>query len=153
MFSDFLIVPVVVVFTLLVCRWIMQPGLAWSGSLRAPSWTPARRTVSIAWIGLGALVAISAILAFEAGGGARPQMLAALFGVNAFLNVAWTFLFFRQRQIGSASLEALLLALSIAMLIGNVYPLSAIAALLLIPYFLFALFVAALAYAIFRLNP
>lgn len=79
-------------------------------------------------------------------------MLAALFVVHALLNVAWCFLFFVQRQIGSAALECSLVVLCVVMLTIGVFPLSVLGALLLVPYLAWSLYAMGLTYAIFRLN-
>lgn len=131
---------------------VARPGVKWSSQLRIPRWTPAAGTVVAVWAAVYAMGAASALLVFSSGGGARPEMLAALFAVSALLNVVWCFLFFVQRQIGSAVLSAALLGLAIAMLIANALPVSLLSALLLAPYLAWVIFAAGLNYAIFRLN-
>lgn len=152
MSPHYIVIALATIATAVAGGWLTQSGMKWYRTIRVPSWTPAGRTIGAVWTVLYAMAAISAMLAFANGGGARPAMLAALFAVNALLNVAWCFLFFMQRQIGSAALESALLALSIVMLIVNVYPLSLLAALLLAPYLVWVLFATGLTYAIFRLN-
>ena len=66
--------------------------------------------------------------------GMRFWLIIALFVVNAFLNVYWSYLFFHQHQVGVALLGALLLELTIFLLIFLMWPVSHKTTYLLIPY-------------------
>ncbi len=132
--------------------WIGRAGMGWYCRLRLPEWTPGGRVIGFVWAILYPMAALSAVLALSTAAPGRYAMIGALYGVNAFLNLAWTYLFFRRRQIGSAALDALLVAVSIAVIQWNVYSASPWAALLLAPYLVWTLFAAWLTYAIFGLN-
>jgi tryptophan-rich sensory protein len=147
---------IVVAVTLLTASlgaWITRSGLEWYRTIHVPSWTPSGKAIGRVWTVIYTLTAVSAMLSLRAADSAQFPMLAALFGVNAFLNAAWSYLFFGQRQLGSAVLDSGLLALSIVVLIVTVVPLSILAAALLVPYLLWVIFATGLTYAIFRLNP
>jgi benzodiazapine receptor len=127
-------------------------GMEWYRGLKVPSWTPAGSVIGRVWLVLYVTAALSAALALNAAPAERYTMVAALYAVNAFLNLAWPYLFFVRRQIGSAALEALLLAASVAVIQGNVLMSSPVAAVLLLPYLGWTLFAARLTYAIYGLN-
>ncbi len=130
-----------------------RAGRSWYHRLRLPSWTPPSRRFGLVWTLIYFLAAVSAALALDAAGPALFPMIAALYAVNAFLNLAWPYLFFNRRQIGSATLDAALLAVSVAVLMAEVFPLSAAASVLLAPYLLWSAFASVLSYVIFRRNP
>ncbi len=152
MFTYYIVIIAAALATAALGARFAQSGKSWSRTIRVPDWTPAGRTIAIVWAILYGMSALSAIFAFSAGGGGRPDMLAALFLVHALLNVSWCFLFFIQKQIGSAALECSLVALCVVMLAISVFPLSVLGALLLVPYLAWSLYAMALTYAIFRLN-
>ena len=146
------VIAAVTVVTALAGSWITRGGMGWYLRLRVPSWTPSGKVIGAVWTVLYLLAAISAALSLDAVAADRRDMLAALFGVNAFLNVAWNYLFFERRQIGSAAMEAALLALSIVILMVQIFPFSPLAAWLLAPYLIWVCIATALTAMIFRLN-
>jgi benzodiazapine receptor len=130
-----------------------RSGMPWYRRLSLPSWTPPPPLIGLLWTLIYLLAAVSAILALDAAGPSRSPMIAALYAVNAFLNLAWPYLFFTRRQIGSATLDAALLTVSVAVLGVQAFPLSPAAAVLLAPYLLWSAFATFLSYVIFRRNP
>lgn len=146
------VIAAVTVFTALAGSWITRGGMGWYLRLRVPSWTPSGRVIGAVWTVLYLLAALSAAMSLDAVSADRRDMLAALFGVNAFLNVAWNYLFFERRQIGSAAMEAALLALSIVILMVQIFPFSPLAVWLLAPYLIWVCFATWMTAMIFRLN-
>ncbi len=150
--AHYLIIPLVTAAVAAGGRWFSRSGMDWYRGLRVPSWTPAGKVIGRVWAVLYVTAAVSAVLALNAVPPERYTMVASLYGVNAFLNLAWPYLFFIRRQIGSAALEALLLGASVAIIQGNVLMFSPVAAVLLLPYLAWTLFAARLTYAIYGLN-
>ena len=150
--AHYLIIPLVTAGVAAGGGWLSRSGMEWYRGLRVPSWTPAGNVIGRVWAALYVMAALSAALALNAAPPERYTMVAALYAVNAFLNLAWPYLFFVRRQIGSAALEALLLAASVAVIQGNVLMSSPVAAVLLLPYLGWTLFAARLTYAIYGLN-
>ncbi len=148
----YVVIPLVPAAVAAVGGWFTRSGMNWYRGLKVPSWTPSGKVIGRVWVALYMMAALSAALALDAVPKERYAMVAALYAVNAFLNVAWPYLFFVRRQIGSATFEALLLAISIAVIQGNALAFSPVAAVLLLPYLGWTLFAARLTYAIFGLN-
>jgi translocator protein len=126
----------------------------WYRNLNKPSWQPADWLFPVVWTLIFAMIAWSAADAWiNAEPEARWLQVLLPFTVNLALNIAWSFLFFRMRRPRLALLEVTALWLSIVVLIALVWPISTLAALLLVPYLLWVSFAAVLNRAIVRLNP
>ncbi|HTP89097.1 MAG TPA: TspO/MBR family protein [Bryobacteraceae bacterium] len=150
--AHYILIPLIAVGVVMAGSLITRSGLAWYRTLRIPAWTPPSRIIAGMWTILALLTCASAILAWDTTPPAALGQLAALYLVNAFLNVAFSYLFFVRHQIGSATIEALLLAISVGIMMVQVAPGSWVAALLLVPYLLWVLFAAWLSFTVFRLN-
>jgi benzodiazapine receptor len=150
--AHYILIPLIAIAVVLAGSLITRSGLAWYRTLRIPPWTPAAKIITGVWSILYVLTCVSAILAWDASPEQVRGQVVALYMVNAFLNVAFSYLFFARHQMGSATLEAVLLAVSVAVIMVQVFPASWIAALLLAPYFLWVLFASYLSFTVFRLN-
>lgn len=150
--AHYILIPLIAVVVVLAGSLITRSGLVWYRTLRIPPWTPPSRIISGMWSILYVLTCISAILAWDASPEQIRGQVAALYMVNAFLNVAFSYLFFVRHQMGSATLETMLLAISVAIIMVQVFPVSWIAALLLLPYLLWVMFAGYLSFTVFRLN-
>ena len=152
MHIHYVVIPLIGVAVLMAGSLITRSGMAWYRTLRIPAWTPSPRIISGIWTILLVLTSASAILAWDGTLLKDCGQLAALYLVNAFLNVAFSYLFFVRHQMGSATMEALLLAISVGVIMVQVYSVSLPAAILLIPYLLWVLFAAWLSFTVFHLN-
>jgi benzodiazapine receptor len=74
------------------------------------------------------------------------------FGTNLALNLAWTLIFFRGRSPLAAGVEIVVLESTIVALVVRAWPLSRLAALLLVPYALWVAIATALTWAIWARN-
>jgi tryptophan-rich sensory protein len=148
----YILIPLIAIAVVMAGSLITRSGLPWFRTLRIPSWMPPARIITGMWTILAVLTCVSAILAWDASPDRDHGELGALYSVNAFLNVAFSYLFFARHQMGSATLEALLLAISVAIIGVQVWTASWVAALLLGPYLLWVLFAAYLSFTVFRLN-
>ena len=123
----------------------------WYPELRKPSGTPPAWVFGPVWTTLYVLMAVSAWLVwYQYGWGARAALL--IFFAQVALNAAWSGIFFGARQPGLAAAEILVLWLAIAYNIFVFYSLSAVAALLLVPYLLWVTYASYLNFSIWRLN-
>ena len=75
-----------------------------------------------------------------------------LFGVQLTLNALWPLCFFGLRSPLTGFIEIVLLWCAIAATLAAFYRLRPLAAVLLVPYWLWVTFAAALNFAIWRLN-
>jgi tryptophan-rich sensory protein len=150
--AHYILIPLAALAVVLAGGLITRSGSAWFRTLRVPSGMPQARLMTAMWTMLAVLACISAILAWDASPERDRAETAALYLVNAFLNVAFSYLFFARRQMGSATLEAALLAISVALIGVQVWTASWIAAVLLAPYLVWVLYAGWLSFAVFRLN-
>jgi benzodiazapine receptor len=125
----------------------------WYRGLRKPSWQPPDWAFAPAWTTIFALAVVAAVLGWYAAPSAGGRgLMVALFGVNAVLNMAWSWLFFRLQRPDWALMEVALLWLSILALIVLLWPWAPPAAWSLIPYLLWVSFASFLNWTIVRLN-
>jgi translocator protein len=125
----------------------------WYQSLRQPDWAPPDIAFGPAWTLIFGLCAIAAATAWMAAPSrATADTVIGLFALNGFLNLLWSFLFFRAQRPDLAAYEVWLLWASIAALIVVLWRFSRPAALLLVPYLLWVTFAGVLNEAVVRLN-
>jgi tryptophan-rich sensory protein len=125
----------------------------WYRNLRKPSWQPPDWLFGPVWTIIIGLSAWSAVIGWRHAGTPNGQIfVAALFGVNVLLNVAWSYFFFFRRRPDLALKEVVGLWLSIAALIAAMAPISSLGAGLLVPYLIWVSFAAFLNLTIVRLN-
>ncbi|WFE69951.1 tryptophan-rich sensory protein [Halomonas sp. M1] len=124
----------------------------WYRELRKPSWTPPDIVFPIAWGILYLLMAIAAWRVYMAD--ASPLRTAGLvvYGLQLVANAAWSWLFFGRKQIGAAWVDIALLLGLITLTIGLFINVSALAAWLMVPYWLWVALALALNTSILRLN-
>lgn len=126
----------------------------WYQSLRKPAWQPPDWLFGPAWTVIFALTALSAAQAWrDAPDQASREWMVGLFALNGFLNVLWSFLFFRLQRPDLALVEVVAFWLSIVALIVVLNRYSRTAGLLLIPYLVWVGFAGVLNWAILSLNP
>ncbi len=152
---NYIIIPLIAIICGLLGRLFARSydAWAWYQTLQLPSITPPNHVFPAVWTTIFVLTAFAAILAwntFERN--FQFWGIMALFCLNAFLNVFWTYLFFSQRMIGAALLEAIALELVTVLLLGMVASRSYIVGALLVPYAIWNLFAIYLNYMIWITN-
>ena len=124
----------------------------WYAALAKPSWTPPNWIFGPVWSALYLGMAVAAWLVWRQRGLAGAVMPLLLFGVQLFLNMLWSCLFFGLENPGLAFLEVLLLWIAIVGTNVAFWRRSLAAGLLLLPYLTWVSFAAVLNFAIWRLN-
>lgn len=125
----------------------------WYESLRFPRIRPPNWLFGPAWTLIFALIATSAVLAWDAAPDSSARMtLLVLFGLNLLLNVGWSPLFFKLRRPDWALIEIIPFWLSILALIVVIAPFSGRAALCLAPYLAWVTFAGWLNARVVQLN-
>jgi tryptophan-rich sensory protein len=127
------------------------PG--WYATLAKPSWNPPNWIFGPVWSALYCCMAVAAWLVWRKGGLAGARLPLALFGVQLFLNVLWSYLFFGLQRPGLAFSEVLLLWASIAATMVLFWQRSTLAGMLFVPYLAWVSFASVLNFTIWRLNP
>ena len=125
----------------------------WYQSLVKPSWQPPDWLFGPVWTLIFALAALSAATGWrDAPNREARDWLVIFFGMNGFLNVFWSLLFFRMQRPDWALVEVGLLWLSILLLIISLARFSRPASLLLVPYLAWVSFAALLNWKVVALN-
>lgn len=126
----------------------------WYRSLVQPSWAPPDAAFGVAWTLIFALAALAAVETYRRSDGVRDtETLIGLFAFNGFLNLMWSFLFFRLQRPDWALVEVVFLWFSVLALVVFCGRRSRLAGLLLAPYLLWVAFAGWLNLAVVRLNP
>jgi tryptophan-rich sensory protein len=123
----------------------------WYRRLSKPPWQPPGAVFGPVWTVLYAMIAAS-MLTVRRHPTAQQRPLFVLYGSNLALNLAWSMIFFRGRSPLAAGVEILALEGTTVALVVRAWPVSRLAALLLVPYALWVAFATALTWAIVRRN-
>ncbi|MGX4652535.1 TspO/MBR family protein [Micromonospora sp. SCSIO 07396] len=118
-------------------------------SLQQPDWAPPGWLFGPVWTVLYALIAVAGWLVWRRVG-FGPALWA--WTVQLVLNAVWTPLFFGAGRYGLAFAEIVLMWLAIAVTVAAFWRISRPAAALLLPYWAWVTFAAALNFAIWQLN-
>ena len=125
----------------------------WYYSLQQPAWAPPGYMFGVIWTLVFALIAIAGVYAWEKAPTRRhTEIMLGMFAFNGFLNLLWSFLFFRLERPDWAFIELILLWVSIAVLIWFCSRFSKVAAWLLVPYIAWVSIAGLLNYRVIQLN-
>ncbi|KAK9813948.1 hypothetical protein WJX73_006152 [Symbiochloris irregularis] len=122
----------------------------WYKHLKKPSWNPPDALFGPVWTVLYTAMGYASYLVFKAGGGPVPL---TLYGVQLALNLAWSPLFFKVKEIGFAVADITALVGVLVATIVEFHKVDPTAAYLLLPYLGWTTFAAALTINIYRHNP
>jgi translocator protein len=120
------------------------------GQLNRPAWAPPASVFGPVWSALYALMGLSAWLVWRKPEATRLPL--RLFVCQLAVNALWSWLFFAWHQGALALIDVLVLLMLIAATMVSFWRLDRIAAVLLLPYFLWVGFAAALTWAVWRGN-
>lgn len=146
---------------LVACAAAAAPGIKcrpgeWYAHLDKPPWTPPDWLFAPVWTLLYFMIAVSGWLVWDAGrvdgAGKAAWLPLAVFLAQLVLNGLWSVLFFGLRLPGYAFVDILLLLAAILATILLFYPVHALAAWVLVPYFLWVAFAAGLNASVWARN-
>ncbi len=147
-------VPVIVLLGFLSGKFANSGfGNRWFDALEKPALMPPGWAFGAAWTVLYILMGLAFAMILHARGARGRGVAIALFLVQLLLNLAWSPLFFRAHQIGSALALILILLLVVAVTALSFARIRRVAGLLLLPYLAWLAFASFLNYEIGRLNP
>ncbi len=124
----------------------------WYANIEKPTWTPPDWLFGPVWSLLYAMMAVAVWLIWRKAGWRAGKKPLIWFGCQLALNSFWSILFFGIHSPGWAFVDILFLWLAILMSIRTFWPLSRLAAALLIPYFLWVSFASVLNATIWQMN-
>lgn len=151
------IFPIVIAATLALITALVGGTItvldSWYDALNQPIWAPPDYMFGIIWTAIFALIALAGVKAWEKAPTQRDsEILLGLFALNGFLNLLWSFLFFRAHRPDMAFYELFALWVSIVALIIFCGRFSRPAALLLVPYLIWVSIAGVLNYQVIQLN-
>lgn len=124
----------------------------WYRTLRKPSFNPPGSVFGPVWTVLYIMMGIADYLIDMNGTGERRDNARRIYKIQLGLNTLWSVLFFGLRAPGFAVVEIVALWTAILMTIRTFWPISRVAAWLLVPYLLWTTFATALNAAIWWKN-
>ncbi|MCC9605706.1 tryptophan-rich sensory protein [Blastopirellula sp. JC732] len=124
----------------------------WYAGLEKPSWTPPNYLFGPVWTTLYILMGIAAWLVWRGGSWTATRAALTAFAVQLTLNAIWSPLFFGLESPLVGLIVIVLLWLMIGVTIYGFARRATLAALLLVPYFLWVSYASCLNFAIWRLN-
>ena len=154
---NYIIIPLLTFLVAACGRGFTQSGMrTWYKRLKLPEIAPDGRVIGTVWTGIFILTAFAALLVWNSNNIVQDEplfyLIFGLFCINAMMNVFWSFIFFKLHMIGLAVWESVALGLSVLALILLIFPISSLAAVLLVPYLVWVGFATYLNYTIWRLN-
>ncbi len=132
--SKLFFIPLVTVLVAALGTGLTQSGMDWyQQELILPSITPAKWVFPVAWNLIFITATMSAWLIAKNPDPRKKSILIA-FGLNAVLNVVWTYLFFVEHALQASLIEILMLEATNLFILISAWKLSKPAALLMLPY-------------------
>lgn len=134
-----------------VGKFFSSTGKDWYRTLNLPSVTPPDWIFGVAWTIIYILSAICAILVWNFAI-KNSNFIMTVFGINLFLNIFWTYIFFYKHNILGGLVVAILLEISVLILMFEIFKTSKKTSLLLAPYAIWVAFAIILNYLIWIIN-
>jgi tryptophan-rich sensory protein len=116
-----------------------------------PTWAPPAGVFGPVWSLLYLMMAVAVWLVWRKPPADRQALV--LFGVQLVVNALWSWLFFSWHQGALAFADVLLLLILIGATIAAFWRTSRVAAVMLVPYWLWVSFATALTLAVWQANP
>lgn len=125
----------------------------WYRGLDKPAWNPPDAIFGPVWTTLYLLMGVALVLVRRRGSGSSTGAAQAVFGLQLVLNLAWSFVFFGNRDPRGALAVVGALWLAILATIAAFWRVRPAAALLLVPYLAWTSFASILNAEVARRNP
>jgi translocator protein len=130
---------------------LFPPG-EWYDELTKPAWNPPAYVFGPVWTILYAMMAVAAWIVWKNYGFRGALFALSLFLIQLAFNAAWTPIFFGMRMPGLAFANLMLLWTTLLATVIVFFQHSKPAGALLLPYFAWVTFAAALNFSIWQLN-
>ncbi len=150
---NYLLIPLLVLITASAASYFAETGKPWYKTIHLPVWTPSNSIMIAAWVLIFVLLAISILLIWNRNFGEKKfRLIIWQFVLNALLVVSWNIIFFTYQQIGISFFYAIILTANILFLLILIWPISKVAAYLLIPYSIWVIFATLLTLNVWIIN-
>ena len=135
-----------------------SPGLSgaaahWYAALAKPNWLPPQNWFGSVWAVLYALMAVGAWIIWRERYHRRRAVAIGAYAVQLLLNALWAPAFFGLKNIGAGLFVIVALWLAVGWTMREFARVQASAAFILVPYWLWVTFAAAINLSVWRLNP
>lgn len=124
----------------------------WYRKIKRPSFNPPSWIFGPVWTLLYLMMGVSIYFIWISAGSFNITLAIVIFLVQLFLNLIWSLLFFKMHSPKWAFVDIVLMFIAILATIIVFYPISRVAAYLLIPYILWVGFASFLNFSIWKLN-
>ncbi len=124
----------------------------WYQTLTKPTWNPPPWIFGPVWTTLYILMGIAVWRVCDLASWRDTRLAIAIFSIQLFLNLAWSWIFFRWHLVGWAFVDLLLLWIAIVISMILFAKHSRLSALLLLPYLIWVSFAGYLNFTIWNLN-
>ena len=125
----------------------------WYLHLNKPSWNPPNWLFAPVWTSLYLLMGISLFLVWKTAASTDPKRWAIIIFIAQFaLNFLWSYIFFKEHQMGWAFVEIIVMWVAILCTIIAFSRINKTAAWLLVPYISWVSFAAILNYTVWQAN-
>jgi benzodiazapine receptor len=125
----------------------------WYAMLAKPRWLPPQTWFGPIWTLLYVSMGFAAWVVWRERYHRGRNAAIAVYATQLLLNALWTPIFFGLNNIGAALFEVIAMWLAIGWALREFARVSVVAAWILVPYFLWTTFAAAMTLAIWKLNP
>lgn len=148
--ANYLIIPAVTIAVAIIGSLFTQTGMPWYDTeIIKPACTPPDYVFPIAWNTIFILTTASALIMWNK---FKHKKAMWLFGINAVLNVLWSFFFFTLQMTTVAFIEMFFLEGTLLALLYLTWKKSRLAFALLLPYAIWVCFATYLTYIIVLTN-
>lgn len=151
-FSLSLFVFIAATFAAAMTGAFFGPG-KWYAALRKPSWVPPNWAFPVVWTVLYGMIAAAGWIVWTAAAPGEATVPTALWALQLVLNALWSPVFFGMKRMDLAFVVVSAMWLAIAATIIAFWPVSWVAAALLLPYLVWVSIAAALNRSVWKLNP
>ncbi|MEO7206518.1 MAG: TspO/MBR family protein [Steroidobacteraceae bacterium] len=137
---------------------LFSPGFSastahWYAALAKPNWLPPQSWFGPIWTVLYVLMAIAAWIIWRERYHRGRTAAISVFCIQLLLNALWAPVFFGLKNIGAGLFAIVALWLAVGWTMREFARVKSAAVLILVPYFLWVTFAAAINLAVWRLNP
>jgi tryptophan-rich sensory protein len=137
---------------------LFSPGFSasaarWYAMLAKPEWLPPQTWFAPVWTALYVLMAVAAWMIWRERYHRGRGAAIGAYAVQLLLNALWAPLFFGSKNIGAALFDIVALWLAVGWTLREFARVRPAAAVILVPYFLWVTFAAAINLAVWKLNP
>lgn len=134
--------------------WFTSGSVAtWYPALRKPVWSPPAWVFGPVWTALYVMMATAAWLVWRKAGLSGAPGALGIFALQLALNAAWSPLFFGLRSPAAGLMDIVALWIAIGVTLFAFWRIVPLAAVLMVPYWLWVSFATALNFALWRMNP